>query len=228
MQSNELLSIKHLSFAYKDQVILFDESLYVNAGEIVGLIGVNGAGKTTLLHIIAGLLQSKTATYNRVTELKKVGSIGLTIDGAPFIEHLSGKKNLELLASILRVVDKKSIKEVLIRVGLDPDDKRPVKTYSLGMKQRLNIAQAIIERPLLLLLDEPTNGLDPVGIHEIERLIRDYASQGNAAIVSSHHLSSVQNLCSRIYLLKDHRLNEIHAGEENEINLDSYFKQTEA
>ncbi|HMY15259.1 MAG TPA: ABC transporter ATP-binding protein [Polyangium sp.] len=177
-------------------------------GEIVGFIGPNGAGKTTLMRIIAGL---SAPTEGRLTvldstmdgkELQTPLGIGLVLEQMGFIPHISGKANLEMLAGLRRIATTESIVQTLKKVGLDPNDTRPVRAYSLGMRQRLCLAQAIMEKPKLLLLDEPTNGLDPVGIVDLRALLHELAELGTAIFIASHLLTEVERICHRVLLVR--------------------------
>lgn len=177
-------------------------------GEIVGFIGPNGAGKTTLMRIIAGLSAPTEGRLNVLDstmdgkELQTPVGIGLVLEQMGFITHLSHRANLEMLAGLRRVATSETITQTLQKVGLDPNDKRPVRAYSLGMRQRLCLAQALMENPKLLLLDEPTNGLDPAGIVDLRRLLSEIAAQGTAVFIASHLLTEVERICHRVILVR--------------------------
>lgn len=177
-------------------------------GEIVGFIGPNGAGKTTLMRIIAGLSAPTEGRLNVLDstmdgkELQTPVGIGLVLEQMGFITHLSHRANLEMLAGLRRVATSETITQTLQKVGLDPNDKRPVRAYSLGMRQRLCLAQALMENPKLLLLDEPTNGLDPAGIVDLRRLLSEVAARGTAVFIASHLLTEVERICHRVILVR--------------------------
>lgn len=186
--------------------------LILYPGEILGFIGPNGAGKTTLMRLMAGLSR---ATEGGLLVLghrldgrapRTPDGIGLVLEQPGFIPYFSGRKNLEVLARLRRVADASSIVEVLGRVGLDPTDRRPVRTYSLGMRQRLSVAQALMEKPRLLLLDEPTNGLDPAGILQLRQLLQQLAQEGTAVFLASHLLTEVERICDRALLVREGRI----------------------
>jgi ABC-2 type transport system ATP-binding protein len=191
--------------------ILDDISLCIHAGEVVGFIGPNGAGKTTLLRILAGMAQATSGTV--VVNERTLGhdgtvppSIGLVPEVPGFVEHLSGVENLRLLASIRNTITLDEVRSAIAACGLDPADTRPVRKYSLGMRQRLNVAQAIMEHPRVLLLDEPTNGLDVVGIAELRTIIRHQAHTGVAVLLASHLLNEVERACDRVLIVTAGRM----------------------
>jgi len=175
---NEVLQVKSLTKRVKQKVILQDVSLSVSEGEILGLIGPNGAGKTTLLKIVSGVVR---ATSGSVLFDKSAG-IGVVPEQAALLGDMNALQNLRMLSSIRGKIGTSEIKQTLRRVGLDPDNKTAVRNYSLGMKQRLMLAQAIMERPKLLLLDEPTNALDPLGIIDLRMLLSELAQAGTGII----------------------------------------------
>lgn len=183
-------------------------NLALHAGDVLGFIGPNGAGKTTLMKLMAGLAR---ATEGQITVLGErldgrtphtPDGIGLVMEQIGFIPYLSGRKNLQSLARIRGVATDQTITETLELVGLDPADKRPVRGYSLGMRQRLGLAQALMEQPKLLLLDEPTNGLDPAGIVDLRHLIRQLADSGVTIFLASHLLTEVERVCDRVLLVR--------------------------
>jgi ABC-2 type transport system ATP-binding protein len=178
-------------------------------GEIVGFIGPNGAGKTTLIRLIAGL---SPATEGQITvmgerldgrSLRTPPGLGVVLEKMGFLPHVSGRANLELLAGLSDRAGPAAIPETLSLVGLDPDDRRPVRAYSMGMRQRLSLAQALMEKPKLLLLDEPTNGLDPAGIIDLRQLLTRLSGEGTAIFLASHLLTELERVCSRVLLVRD-------------------------
>ena len=185
--------------------------LTFHPGEVVGFIGPNGAGKTTLIKLLCGLSRASEGEIEVLgRELSKKAltpeGVGLVQETPSFISYLSGGKNLKLLADIRKVANESDIEEILRIVGLDPMDRRPVRAYSLGMRQRLGLAQALMEKPRLLLLDEPTNGLDPQGIMELRALIRNLAESGVAIFLASHLLTEVEQVCDRVLLVREGRV----------------------
>lgn len=182
----------------KGKTILKDINIQLGEGEILGLIGPNGAGKSTIMKVIAGL--SKPSSGRVIYNFKDL-NIGIVPESPAFVPDLSGFNNLRLLSAINSRIGVSKIKESLKTAGLDPEDKKPVSDYSTGMKQRLMIAQAIMESPQLLLFDEPTNGLDPVGIIQLRHLLFDMAKRGHSIIVASHLLHEIELLCHRVAII---------------------------
>lgn len=191
-----IVQTKSLGKQYGKRWALENIDLTIDKGEIVGFIGPNGAGKTTLISLLAGLARPTTGTVRIATD-----RIGIVSDRFGCIPHLSGRANLELLADIQNRKPAQGVAACLSAVGLDPKDKRPVKSYSLGMQQRLMIAQAMLVEPALLLLDEPTNGLDPEGIVLLRKWLLDLSAQGVAIFLASHLLTEVEKLCRRVLLV---------------------------
>lgn len=186
-------------------------NLRMSFGEILGFIGPNGAGKTTLIKVMSGLASSSEGevrvlgeTFGRDPAIPD--GIGLVAENQSFIPYLSGLRNLEMLAGLRAVASDEDVAETLRLVGLDPGDSRPTRSYSLGMRQRLGLAQALMEKPRLLLLDEPTNGLDPAGIVEMRGLLRRLADEGVAIFLASHLLTEVEKICDRVLLVKDGKI----------------------
>lgn len=204
------IQIKQVSKAYQKHQVLKEVSLEIRPGEIYGLIGSNGCGKTTLLKILTGMITYDAGqievlgTPYSPREILAPSGIGVVMEHSGFIPHLSGKKNLEMLARLTGTVSAEKVENVLRQVGLNPGEKKPVRQYSLGMRQRLSLAQAIMDEPKLLLLDEPTNGLDPRGIVEIRHVIMKLAQEKKIAVlVTSHLLTEIEKMCDRVGILRD-------------------------
>lgn len=182
--------------------------LQVSYGEIVGVIGANGSGKTLLLRLICGLAypdKGKIITGGRVISPKMGGAladVGLLLERPGFLPHLTGIDNLHLLAILNKRIKPDEVKAMMVKVGLDPDDRRPVRAYSMGMKQRLGIAQAIMERHKILLLDEPTNGLDPEFTEDFLNILRELSAQQVAILITSHEIAELALIANRILLLE--------------------------
>jgi ABC-2 type transport system ATP-binding protein len=184
--------------------------LAIPAGQISGFVGPNGAGKTTTIRMLLGLMRPSSGTglvlghplSDSRAYLPKVGAM---IEGPTFYPRLSGAENLAVLAKLGRVGHRR-IDEVLARVGLEGRGSDPFRTYSLGMRQRLGIAAALLPNPALLVLDEPTNGLDPHGIAEIRQLLRSLADDGMTVFVSSHLLAEIQQVCEHLVVIEGGRL----------------------
>jgi ABC-type multidrug transport system ATPase subunit len=201
-------SLRKVGKRYGKQWAIRDIDLTLVPGEIVGFIGPNGAGKTTLMRLIAGL---SAPTEGQLTvmgerldgrELRTPPGIGLLLEQMGFVPHLSGRKNLEMFAEIRDEATPAAVAETLTEVGLDAADPRPVRAYSLGMRQRLLLAQALMEKPALLLLDEPTNGLDPAGIVDLRHLLARVSGVGTAVFLASHLLTEVERVCHRVILVR--------------------------
>lgn len=187
--------------------ILDGLSLEVPSGAIYGISGHNGAGKSMLLRIVAGLVrhdQGSVRVFGETVgeEVEFPRDTGAIIDQPGFLPHYSGSKNLHLLAMIRNQITHDQIAETLQRVGLDPADSRPVRTYSTGMRQRLGLAQAIMEQPRLLLLDEPTSGIDRAGVAHVHDLLRTLRAQGVTILLTSHSQDEITLLCDRAYVLE--------------------------
>lgn len=194
---SEVLKVTALRKVVRRRTILDQVNLTVNAGEIVGLIGPNGAGKTTLLRIISGTARATSGTVVR----SEAAGIGILPESPALISEMNALQNLQLLASIRGKADRQAIVAALQTVGLDPLNRKAVKHYSLGMKQRLMLAQAIMEQPQLLLLDEPTNGLDPLGIIDLRKLLFALAKQGIGIVIASHLLNEIERMCHRVIII---------------------------
>lgn len=210
---NAVIQIKNLNKEISGTVILDNINLNIEEGKSYGIIGANGSGKSMLFKAICGLIK---ATSGEIIVLdKKIHkgqlpeNIGVIIEKPGFLPHYSGFKNLKMLASINNVVDDEDIRKVISLVGLSPDDEKPIQKYSLGMKQRLGIAQALMEKPKILLLDEPMNGLDEDGVEEIRKILMDLNKQNVTLIMTSHNKEDIEALCQEVYKMSSGKLNKI-------------------
>jgi ABC-2 type transport system ATP-binding protein len=182
-------------------------SLAVRRGEVFGFLGPNGAGKTTTIGMILGVISPTSGRVRlfgrelRGNERELLARVGALVEVPTFYPYLSARDNLRVLARLDGTITANRIEDVLRLTQLLTAADRPFKTYSLGMKQRLGIAAALLGRPEAVILDEPTNGLDPQGIVEIRRLLRDLASEGRAVLLSSHQLNEVQQICDRVAIV---------------------------
>lgn len=193
-----VLRVNNVSKKAKDFQILNKISFELGSGEIVGLIGPNGAGKTSIMKILAGL----TKNYTGEVDLSGVRDIGCMIETPNFYPYNTGYQNLMYFAR-LNGVGKKKVEELLELLGLRDAANKNVKAYSLGMRQRLGIAQALLKDPDVLVLDEPTNGLDPEGIYEVREYIRRIADENNITVlISSHLLGELEKMCDRAIIIK--------------------------
>ena len=197
------IEIQNLTKSYGEQVVLKDVSVSFEKGNIHGLVGRNGSGKTVLMKCICGL------TYQDQGEIHFPGctgktrpSMGIIIEEPGFLPRYSGFQNLWLLAQIRRTISKEQVSAVMELVGLDPKSRKHVGKYSMGMRQRLGIAQAIMEEPELLLLDEPFNGLDQSGVEEMR-------ASGVTILLASHHGEDIDHLCATVHRMDSGILTEV-------------------
>ncbi|WP_409346681.1 ABC transporter ATP-binding protein [Paenibacillus sp. MBLB4367] len=216
-----VLSVRGITKTIKNKQIIKGISFDVYAGEVFGFLGPNGAGKTTTIRMLVDLIKPTTGTISicgvPVGERPNdaLRNIGCIVENPELYSYLSGWENLEHFARMLPDVDDARIREVVAIVGMDKRIYDKVRTYSLGMRQRLGIAQALLGRPRLLILDEPTNGLDPQGIKEMRVFIRNLAKDGLSVFVSSHLLSEIQLMCDRVAIISHGSV--IAVGEVSEL-----------
>ena len=211
--------IKNVSKKFGDETVVRDVTLSLEPGKIYGIAGRNGSGKTVLFKMIIGFL--KPTAGKIFVHGKEIGKdvdfaqdIGVIIETPGFLGGFSGFKNLEYLADIKKQIGKKEIRESMEFVGLDPDSRKKVKKYSLGMRQRLGIAQAIMERPQFLILDEPMNGLDREGAAQIRELFLKLKGQGTTILLASHHREDIDELCDVVYEMEDGCLRNFYPREQ--------------
>ena len=211
-----VLEIKNVSKKISKRQILKDISLEVKEGEIFGFVGPNGAGKTTLIKVMLGLYKIdsgnvKIAGYDIKKDFEKaMEEIGAIIENPEMYGYLSGKDNLAIYARMEEGVSDSFQRELIRMVKLGGRINNKVKTYSLGMRQRLGIAQALLSNPKLLILDEPTNGLDPLGIKELRDMLKKISKEKNMAVfISSHILSEIELMCDRIAIIDNGEIIEI-------------------
>ena len=198
-----IISVKNLSKSFGQERVLKNVSRDFEKGKIHGIVGNNGSGKTVLMKCICGFLipDSGSITVNgeRVgVDVDFPRDMGLIIETPGFLPNMTGVKNLEILASLNKKIGLEEIAAAIRRVGLDPLMKKPVGKYSLGMRQRLGIAQAIMEDPTLLILDEPLNGLDKHGVREMRQLIKGLKEQGKTILLASHNQGDIDELCDTV------------------------------
>jgi len=207
-----VLRLQHLTKQYGQRLAVNDLSLNVQRGEIFGFLGPNGAGKTTTIRMVFGLITPTAGTIeilgkdsgsHRAEVLPRVGAL---IETPALYLYMSGINNLKAVAATLGGVPTRRYDEILELVGLKGREKDRVRTYSLGMKQRLGLAIALLQDPDLLILDEPANGLDPAGIVEMRDLMHRLSSEGKTVLISSHLLTEVQQICSRVAIINHGRL----------------------
>ncbi|GGF34231.1 putative ABC transporter ATP-binding protein YhcH [Halobacillus andaensis] len=213
MMSESIMELKNLKKTIKGKPIIKGLNFSIQSGEVFGFLGPNGAGKTTTIRMMAGLMRmSEGDVYIQGHSVKKnfkeaIQHVGAIVENPEMYPFMSGRKNLVHYARMVPGITKERIDEVVQLVGLENRINEKVSKYSLGMRQRLGIAQALLHKPSILILDEPTNGLDPSGIREIRAYIRRLASEeGVAVIVSSHILSEMELMCDRIGIIKNGEL----------------------
>lgn len=208
VRSDEVvLRLQNLTKQYGKRLAVDNLSLNIHRGDVFGFLGPNGAGKTTTIRMVFGLITptagnveilGKDIAHHRAEVLPRVGAL---IETPALYLYMSGLDNLKAVASTLGGVPAKRYDAILELVGLKGREKDRVRTYSLGMKQRLGLAIALLQDPELLILDEPANGLDPAGIVEMRDLMHRLASEGKTVLISSHLLTEVQQICSRVAII---------------------------
>lgn len=225
-QMSILLETKGLTKKYKNGIALNNVSIQVEKGTVYGLLGPNGAGKSTLLKIITRAIPKSSGEVmfeNHLLDADDVKKIGAIIEHPAIYPNLTAYENLEVITTLLNI-DKKKIDEVLSMVSLTNTGKKLAKEFSLGMKQRLGIAMALINSPSLLILDEPTNGLDPLGIQELRELIKTLSAHGITIILSSHILSEVGQIADKIGIINKGHLS--YEGQNtNQSKLEDLFME---
>lgn len=205
---SEVLEIKGLSKKYGNFIAVDNLSLKINSGEVFGILGPNGSGKTTTLGMLLGVINESSGSFSwfgKPDFENCRAQIGSILEHPIFYPELSAYRNLEI-ASMIKGCDKARIDVVLERVGLLDRKLSNYSTFSLGMKQRLALASALLSNPDVLVLDEPTNGLDPEGINYMRELILSIAAEGKTIIISSHLLDEIQKMCSHVAILKNGKL----------------------
>lgn len=199
-----MVKLEGVTKTFKKAVVVQEVTAEFRQGEITGIVGRNGSGKTVLFKMICGLLQP---TAGKITvNGKQIGkdvdfpeSIGVIIETPGFLPFQSGYRNLMEIAGINRKISKGEVREAMRQVGLNPDSRKPVGKYSIGMRQRLGIAQAIMENPDVLVLDEPMNGLDETGVEEIRKLFLGLKESGRTLLIASHNKEDIEVLCDKVY-----------------------------
>ncbi|MCI8895657.1 MAG: ATP-binding cassette domain-containing protein [Lachnospiraceae bacterium] len=207
----EMIRIENLTKKFGAVTVLDQVDLSIEKGKIYGIVGRNGSGKTVLFKLIAGYLRPTKGQV--VVGGKVIGrdtdfadNIGIIIENPGFLKGYTGFKNLAYLAGIRNVIGEAEIRESMERVGLDPDSRKKVGKYSLGMKQRLGIAQAIMENPEILILDEPMNSLDNQGVEEIRKILMGLRDEGKTIILASHNKEDIEILCDEVYEMNQGRI----------------------
>ena len=203
-----MIKLEGVSKAFKKATVVQEVTAEFREGEITGIVGRNGSGKTVLFKMICGLLKPTAGTIT--VNGKRIGkdvdfpeSIGVIIETPGFLPFQSGYRNLMELAGINHRISKNEVKQAMENVGLDPDSRKPVSKYSLGMRQRLGIAQAIMENPDVLVLDEPMNGLDESGVEEMRKLFLKLKEADKTLLIASHNREDISILCDEVYEMEN-------------------------
>lgn len=213
MSEKAYVEIKNLNKVIRKNVILSDINLNLYRGKVYGFCGINGSGKSMLFRAISGLI--KPTEGEIVIDGKVLGkdisfpeSFGMLIENPGFLPNYTGFQNLKYLADIKKIINDDGIKQVLSSVGLSPNDTRKYKKFSLGMKQKLGIAQAVMEDPDLIILDEPTNALDEDGQKMVRNLILELKKKGKLILITNHNRAEMENIADEIYTIKEGKIVE--------------------
>lgn len=203
LTSDIAISVSCISKYFDKECVLKNVTRDFEKGKIHGIVGNNGSGKTVLMKCICGFLipdEGKVVVAGKHIgkDVDFPGDLGVIIETPGFLPNISGRKNLEILASLNKKIGAKEIEDAIARVGLDPHMKKPVGKYSLGMRQRLGIAQAIMENPSLLILDEPFNGLDKNSVSDMRKLIKELKNEGKTILLASHNQIDIDELCDTV------------------------------
>ncbi|KAB8137732.1 ABC transporter ATP-binding protein [Gracilibacillus oryzae] len=205
---NNIIEVNNVTKVFDKQVILKNVQLEVAKGKTIGIAGKNGSGKSVLFKIICGLTRADTGTVKIREEilgkhLDFPDNVGIFINAPGYIEIYNGFKNLKFLAAIKNKITDEQIKHTRSLVGLNPENKTKVKNYSLGMKQKLGLAQAIMENQDILILDEPFNGLDYKTYHDVKEVIHTLKEERKTILLTSHHYQDIEELCDEVYFISD-------------------------
>lgn len=210
---SEIVKVENVTKYFKQEKVLDDVNMNLETGHIYGIVGKNGAGKTVLFKIIAGFIKPSSG---KVTVAGKIigvdrdfpDSLGLIIETPGFLSQYNAYQNLLYLANINNKISKEDIKEAIRMVGLDPDSNKKVGKFSLGMRQRLGIAQAIMENQNLIILDEPMNGLDKKGIEDVKELLLKLKGDGKTILMASHYAEDME-ICDEVFQMEDGKLGDM-------------------
>ncbi|HDK7176163.1 TPA: ABC transporter ATP-binding protein [Clostridium botulinum] len=223
----EVLQVENIHKKIGKREIIKDVSFSVKEGEIFGFLGPNGAGKTTTIRMMVGLIaptkgRIKIMGYDIQKErIKALKNVGCIVENPDMYNDLTGMQNLKFYADLYGDITRERINEVVELVGLKDRINDKVRKYSLGMKQRLGLGQAILSNPKLLILDEPTNGLDPIGMHEFREIVKDIAKKNNSAVfISSHILSEIEQMCDHFAIINKGSIKTVQAVSEESSNIE--------
>lgn len=211
---NLKIDISHVSKSFKNEQVLTDINLELTDNKIYGFIGRNGSGKSVLFKMICGYIfadKGQISINGKIIgkDMDFPENLGALIENPGFIWYQSGFANLWYLARIQNKINKEKVRATIQRVGLDPDSKKWVGKYSLGMKQRLGIAQAIMEDPDILILDEPMNGLDEKGVEDMRKLLLEYRAPGRIILLTSHNREDIEMLCDEVFSMRGGKIENI-------------------
>ena len=203
-----ILEVRNICKTLNKRKILSNVTLTLEGGYIYGFVGRNGSGKTMLFRALSGLMKpdSGEVIYDGKQlhkDMTMLPNLGIVLENAGLYTEFSGFKNLKMLAKLRKQIADEEIRQSILRVGLDPEDKRPIRKYSLGMKQRIVLAQAIMEKPDVLMLDEPTNALDENGIEEVRKIILEEKRRGALILLASHNKEDITLLADKVFYIKD-------------------------
>ena len=206
-----ILQAKKISKSIKGQMILSDIDLQLESGKIYGFVGRNGSGKTMLFRALSGLMKADTGEIscdNNILhkDISVLPNLGIVLENAGLYPEFTGFKNLQMLSKMRNQISDEEIRKAIERVGLNPDDKRTFRKYSLGMKQRIVIAQAIMEKPDIIMLDEPTNALDDNGVEEIRKIIMEEKERGALILLASHNKEDIRLLADEILYMQNGKI----------------------
>lgn len=212
-----ILTAEHISKTIRGRKVLCDVNLELHSGKVYGFVGRNGSGKTMLFRALSGLMGLTSGTVQWGDQVLKrdfavLPNLGIVLENVGLYPNLTGLENLRYLANIRKKCTQEDLRAVLERVGLDPDDKRTYGKYSLGMKQRLAIAQAIMEKPDVLMLDEPTNALDSDAVAQVRDIITQEKERGALVLLASHNYEDIRLLSDEAYRMENGRLREEGVG----------------
>lgn len=210
--------INNLSKQIGTEKLLSDIHLELESGYVYGLVGRNGSGKSMLFRILSGLVKPTEGEIiadgkKLFTDMETIESLGVMVENEEMYPEFTGFQNLKFLSDIKKKIGEKEIREAMQRTGLDPDDKRIVKKYSLGMRQKLAIAQAVMERPEYIFLDEPTNGLDEDSVGLLHKIILEEKERGAVIVIASHSREDIETLCDITFTMKNGKI-EKRSGEK--------------
>ena len=197
------LTVENLCKKIKDRVILDNINLNLESGNVYGFVGRNGSGKTMLFRAVSGLINIDSGK-----DMQVLPDMGIILENAGLYSEFTGRKNLQILADIRKKITPEEVDKAIERVGLDPGDKRTYRKYSLGMKQRIILAQAIMEHPSILFLDEPTNALDEDGVKKIRNIVAEEKERGSIVLLASHNKEDIEMLADKVYYMVDGRIRD--------------------